>query len=114
MSFTLVTVTANELSPEAGKPVRGQVTATLMRAMKNGTVEVAPTPVVGAVNDSGELVLQSGKPFQLPATDDAGTEPSGVGYEWRIELGNARSRTFFAPLPHATNPVDLSALAPNE
>lgn len=112
MAFTMVTVTATFLTPEGGEPAKGTVTATLNQVMRNGTTQIDPTPVAGVLNSLGELKLQSGGPFVLPATDDAGTTPPGCSYEWVIELDNAPTERFFAQLPKAVNPVDLTALEP--
>jgi hypothetical protein len=110
--FTMVEVTGTFETPEEGKPAAGTITATLERGMRNGTTEISPSPVVGHLDGEGKLVAADGGAFELPATDDTGTEPTGVQYGWVVQLGGAPLRTFTAPLPHATSPVDLSVLAP--
>lgn len=113
MAFTMVTVTGTFQTPEGGEPIKGQVTATLQRTLRNGTVQALADPVIGILDGTGALKLQNGQPFVLPATDDAGTTPTGVFYEWVIELGNSPLLRFMAPLSKAVNPVDLSTLEPN-
>jgi hypothetical protein len=110
--FTMVEVTGTFETPEDGKAAAGTITATLERGLRNGTAEISPSPAVGHLDEEGKLVAEDGGAFKLPATDDVGTEPTGVQYGWIVELGGAPLRTFSAPLPHAVTPVDLSVLAP--
>lgn len=113
MSFTLITVTATYETPEASEAASGTITATLRHTLRNGTTQIDPTPVLGVLNADGQLVLQNGRAFELAATDDPGTTPSGVSYEWTVKLDNAPVQSFFAPLSHLTSPVDLSTLEPS-
>jgi hypothetical protein len=114
MAFTLVTVTGMWETPEGGEAASGTVTATLRRTMRNGTTQITPRPVLGKLDGEGRLVTQDGGPFRLPATDDSGTTPVGVAYEWTVELDNAPLQHFFAPLAHATSPVDITTLEPSQ
>ena len=111
VSFTLIEITATFETPE-GEPAQGTVTATLLHRLTNGDTQINPTPVLGELIE-GKLKLQDGEPFILPATDDTGTSPTGVGYYWSISLDNAPLESFEAPLPHAGSPVDLSTLGPS-
>ena len=110
--FTLVEVTATFDDPDEDSSL-GQITATLTETMHNGGQEVVREPIVGHLSSEGELLAADEGPFQLAATDDAGTKTlSGkeAEYEWTIQLGNAPLHTFTAPLAHATNPVDIVEL----
>jgi hypothetical protein len=111
VSFTFIEVTAFFQTPE-GQPAQGTVAATLLHRLTNGDTQINPTPVLGELIE-GHLKLQDGEPFIMPATDDTGTTPTGVGYLWSISLDNAPLESFEAPLPHAVNPVDLSTLGPS-
>ena len=107
--FTFVTITGSFERPN-GEPAQGTNTASLAQSIRNADEIVTPTPVLGELNAEGKLVMQSGAPFVLEATDDTGTEPAGVHYRFVLQLDNAPVRIFFAALPHATSPVDISTL----
>jgi hypothetical protein len=113
VSFTLITVTGQWERPD-GSPSQGTVTARCTGAMTNGVMIIDQVPATGRLDDEGKLVDLAGDPFVLAATDDAGTDPKGEGYEWTLEIDEAPVRSFYAPLSHAAPEatVDLSTLEP--
>ena len=109
MSFTTVTITATETRPN-GEAAQGTITAQLTMQLVNGEDILDPTPILGVLNDEGELVAQSGGAFKLAANDDTATEPKGSRYQFTVNLDNAPVRSFYASIPHTAGSVDLSEL----
>lgn len=109
MAFTLITVTGR-FTREDGSPSQGTVTAQLTEYLRNGVFNVGRVPATGRLDDEGKLVNLADEAFKLVATDDEGTEPTGVAYEWTLQIDDAPVRSFFAPLSHAVGTIDLSEL----
>ncbi len=115
MASTLVTVTGTWNDPGGSDPKTGKVTATLNEAIQNGTIVIEADPVVGYLNDAGQLVADDGEsPFKLYANDDTATSPPGSFYSFLVEIDNAPVREFAAVVSHVTSPIDITALAPIE
>lgn len=113
MTLSLITITATFNVPGGGDPLTGKVTATLSEAIQNGTTIIEPEPIVGVLNDAGQLVANDGEsPYRLYANDDAATIPAGSRYSFLVEIESAPVREFQAVVGHITSPIDLTALAP--
>lgn len=112
MAFTVITITASFDRPD-GQPASGTVTATLSETIQNGTEVIDPTPIVGVLNSSGQLVNDSGlAPFTLVANDDPATTPAGSVYSFLVELDSAPVDDGSAVVPHTASAgtIDLSVL----
>ncbi len=114
MSFTLITVTGTFTRPDGSTPTYGTVTATLSHRIQNGTSIAEPSPIVGALNQAGQLVAQSLQPFELIANDDPATAPAGSFYTFVVELDGCPVETFDAVIPHTapSSTLDFSTLEP--
>ena len=111
MAFTAITITGTFVRPD-GLPDQGTITATLSEPMTNSGETVEVEPILGMLNSEGELVAQSGEPFELFANDDVGTKPPGAEYAFVLQLDNAPVRAFSAAVPHAAaeGKIDLIEL----
>lgn len=113
MAFTLVTLTGTFIRPDQ-TAASGTATFTLTKAIQNGTAEVQPSPIVGVLSQTGQLVSQSLTPLVLVANDDTATVPAGSAYEVQLEIDGAPLEPFEIVIPHtaAAGTIDLSTLRP--
>ena len=120
MSFTPITVTGTYHKADSSAEV-GTVTFQLMTALINGSDERSTDPIVATLDASGHISVV------LAATDDPGTEPTGVTYLVLEELSDREvpwsnqgvlagyaSRAYYLSLPHTLpgGTVDLSTIVP--
>lgn len=114
MTFTLITITADELRPDLDAAT-GTVTATLSEQIQNGTEIVDPTPITGILAPGGLFDDSGIQPFKLAPNDTPGTSPMGSTYELVIESDSAplRSGTVNVPYNAAGLTIDLSVLLPS-
>src|ERR1051325_5257671 len=104
MAFTPVTVSATFINPDGSTPT-GSVTFIASSAMGNGTQIVSAQPrIMTLSNGSGSIVLE--------ATDDVGTNPTGVTYTVIEAISGSRDRQYSVALPKAATSVNLAALVP--
>jgi hypothetical protein len=107
MAFTPVTVTGSYES-ESGATAAGTVTFTLTQAMQNADQIVTPTPITVTLDGTGHFSTV------LLANDDTGTTPPGVCYGVTEQITGGQQRDYFIVVSHATSPVDLSTLMPQQ
>lgn len=98
MSFTAITITGTFENPD-GSLSSGTFCATPSASLTNGSANATAAPVCGVLNDSGAIVAQSGQPFVINATNDAGTLPEGEYYTFTLQLDGQDLIEFNAPLP---------------
>lgn len=108
MAFSQVTIQHSYLNLD-GTPASGAVVFQLTGAMRNsGTTYAASLPVVATLNGSGQLSVE------LPANNDAGTIPDGVGYIVTEKIAGAAEGTFTVNVPTGAGTIDLASLLPQE
>ena len=112
MAITFVQILFDENVPDgtATPPgTAGSVTAQASSVLIDGTTGEIWEPKAHTEN----LAADGTGSIWLPATDDSGTTPSGVTYQWTIRVhGVRRTARSSTELPHGTSPVELSDLTP--
>ena len=110
MSFTSITVTGTYEDP-IGDPAEGRVTFKLTSTMRQpqGNITIVPTDVVATLDGNGEFSIV------LPANNDSGTVPSGVGYEVTERIRGAALNKYFISIDKDAigDTVDLADLVPS-
>ena len=97
MAFTPVIITGVFENPD-GTPSSGTLCATPSVPLSNGAIEQSDSPICGLLDDTGSLIAQSGGPFTLNATNDAGTLPQGEFYIFTLKLDGQPIVEFNSPL----------------
>lgn len=107
MAFTGITVTGTYEDP-IGDSAEGRVTFKLTSTMRQpeGNVTIVPTDVVATLDGNGEFSIV------LPANNDSGTVPSGVGYEVTERIRGAALNKYFISIDKnaISGAVDLADL----
>jgi len=110
MAFTSITVTGTYEDP-IGDPAEGRVTFKLTSTMRQpeGNLTIVPTDVVATLDGDGEFSIV------LPANNDSGTVPSGVGYEVTERIRGAALNKYFISIDKDAigGTVDLADLVPS-
>jgi len=110
MAFTSITVTGTYEDP-IGDPAEGRVTFKLTSTMRQpaGNLTIVPTDVVATLDGDGEFSIV------LPANNDSGTVPSGVGYEVTERIRGAALNKYFISIDKDAigDTVDLADLVPS-
>ena len=110
MAFTSITVTGTYEDP-IGDPAEGRVTFKLTSTMRQpeGNLTIVPTDVVATLDGDGEFSID------LPANNDSGTVPSGVGYEVTERIRGAALNKYFISIDKDAigDTVDLADLVPS-
>ena len=111
MTLSQIVITGTFLAPD-GSPASGTVCATLSDEIVNGVDVIAPSPICGVLNSTGQLVTQGGLPFKLYANDDPASLPPGSTYSFVFQIPDLTA--FSAVVPHGAPgaTIDLSALIP--
>lgn len=107
MAFTGITVTGTYEDP-IGDSAEGRVTFKLTSTMRQpeGNLTIVPTDVVATLDGNGEFSIV------LPANNDSGTVPSGVGYEVTERIRGAALNKYFISIDKnaISGAVDLADL----
>ena len=110
MAFTSITVTGTYEDP-IGDPAEGRVTFKLTSTMRQPqeNLTIVPTDVVATLDGDGEFSIV------LPANNDSGTVPSGVGYEVTERIRGAALNKYFISIDKDAigDTVDLADLVPS-